>query len=77
MCADLAQKRQKHRKICQKHQTNTQQYLYIYLYFYGLALVSSGRDLDVTKRTRDVATPKKRMLGPTPIIFCRVDAQYV
>jgi hypothetical protein len=31
------------------------------------------RDLDVTKRSRDVAIPKTRMLGPTPSIFCRVE----
>ena len=32
------------------------------------ALVSSGRDLDASRRSRDVPTPKKRMLGVTPII---------
>ena len=31
------------------------------------------RDLDVTKRSRDIATPKKRTLGPTPVIFFKVD----
>ena len=36
--------------------------------------VVTVRDLDASKRSRDVATPKKRMLGPTPSIFCRVDA---
>ena len=47
--------------------------IYIYLYFYGLALVSSGRDLDASKRASEDPNPKKRMLGPAPSIFCRVD----
>ena len=34
----------------------------------GSSLVSSRRDLDASKRSRDVANPKKRMLGLTPII---------
>ena len=38
-----------------------------------LALVTSGRGFDASKRSRDVATPKKRMLGVTPSIFCKVD----
>ena len=64
----------KHLNICEKHPRNIQNYLYIYLYFYGFALVTSGRDLDASKRTRDVATPKTRMLGVAPIIFFKVDA---
>ena len=38
------------------------------------SLVSSRRDLDASKLSRDVANPKKRMLGLTPSIFFRVDA---
>ena len=38
-------------------------------------MVSSGRDLDAWKLSRDVPTPKKRMLGPTPSIFFKVDAR--
>ena len=37
------------------------------------ALVTSRRDLDAPKRSRDVPTPKKRMLGLAPSIFFRVD----
>ena len=47
--------------------------IYIYLYFYGRALASSRRELDARKRSRDVATPKKRTLGLTPGIFLEVD----
>ena len=65
---------QKHIKIGEKQLKNTPSYLYIYLYFYGRALASSGRGLDVTKRSRDVATPKKRMLGLTPMVVFKVDA---
>ena len=32
------------------------------------------RDLDVTTRTRDNPTPKKRTLGVAPVIFLMVDA---
>ena len=39
------------------------------------ALVSSGRDLDAPKRGREDPKPKTRMLGVTPIIFCKVDAR--
>ena len=46
--------------------------IYIYLYFYGRALASSGRDLDAPKRAWEVATPKKRMLGLTPMVFLEV-----
>ena len=38
------------------------------------SLVSSRRDLDAPKRGRDVATPKKRMLGVTPRVVFKVDA---
>ena len=34
-------------------------------------LVSSGRDLDAPKRSRDVPNPKKRMLGVTPRVVFR------
>ena len=37
------------------------------------ALVSSGRDLDAPRRSRESPNPKKRMLGPTPSIFSEVD----
>ena len=40
-----------------------------------LALVSSGRDLDAPKRSRDVANPKKRMLGVTPRVVLKVDTR--
>ena len=33
-----------------------------------------GVDPDAPKRSRDVANPKKRMLGSTPSIFFQVDA---
>ena len=52
-------------------------YVYIYIWISGtstrLALVTSRRDLDVTKHSRDNPTPKKRMLGLTPSIFFRVE----
>ena len=38
------------------------------------ALVSSRRDLDARKRSRDAPTPKTRMLGLAPSIFSEVDA---
>ena len=66
-------------KTCQKqpknHPTsqNIPKIIYIYLYFYGRALASSGRELDASKRSRHVATPKKRTLGLAPVIFCKVD----
>ena len=49
--------------------------IYIYLYFYGRALASSRRDLDAPRRAPENLDPKKRMLGPTPSIFSRVDAR--
>ena len=33
-----------------------------------------ARDLDASRRSRREPTPKKRMLGPAPSIFCEVDA---
>ena len=63
--------------ICQKYVREHQkihQIIYIYLYFYGLALVSSGRDLDARKGAPEDPNPKKRMLGLAPVIFFRVDA---
>ena len=73
--------------ICQKYvknMSNISKIIYIYLYFYGciwifrtstsrLALASSGRDLDAAKRAWEVPTPKKRMLGPTPMSVFRVE----
>ena len=38
------------------------------------SLVTSRRDLDARRRTRDAPTPKKRMRGLTPVIFFEVDA---
>ena len=38
------------------------------------ALVSSRRDLDAPRRAWEDPNPKTRMLGPTPVIFFRVDA---
>ena len=73
MRGSTPEKRNKHLKICKKLQKHIQNYLYIYVYFYGFALVSSGRDLDAPKRGRDDPNPKTRMLGVTPIIFCKVD----
>ena len=35
----------------------------------GVALVSSWRDLDATKRASEKPNPKTRMLGLTPVIF--------
>ena len=67
--SNICRKQPKHhptsRKIPRTH-------LYIYLYFYGRAPASSGRDLDASKRSRDVATPKKRTLGLTPSSFSKV-----
>ena len=39
----------------------------------GVALVSSRRDLDAPRRASENPNPKTRMLGPTPMVFLKVD----
>ena len=66
-------------KICQMY-PKLSIYIYICMDVYGFcghrpgsSLVSSRRDLDASKRSRDAPTPKNRMLGLTPSIFLQVD----
>ena len=69
--AKICRKQPKHHPTSRKIPRN---HLYIYLYFYGRALATSRRDLDAPKRAPDNLDPKKRMLGPAPSIFLKVDA---
>ena len=53
-----------------------QNYLYISIFLWidpRLALVSSRRDLDASKRASEDPNPKKRTLGLAPSIFFKVD----
>ena len=67
---------QKHLNIGEKHPKHIQNYLYIYLYFCRIHLDRPRRaetrvGRRQRKRSRDVANPKKRMLGVTPTVVCQ------
>ena len=74
MRAPTPRKLPKHLKIGEKQPKNTQNYLYISIFLWTRTGELRTRPRRAETRAWESPNPKTRTLGPTPSIFCKVDA---